>query len=273
MRIALKVGYIGTNYHGFQIQPDVRTIEGELFGSLKKLDLFKVPREANYIASRRTDKGVHALCQVIAFDTNSPQLAIPGAINSCLQPSIWTWARAQVPDHFDPRRDARYREYMYILSGKIDISRLNGAPGLIEGEHDFSNFITPEKERNSSTNVFDLNIRAVGEFTIINISADHFLWHMVRKIATALEMIGSGKRDISWLEKMLLPSEFHEALEPAPAYGLVLKNVEYTDIDWKEDAYARKKALRNLEDGFLWHSVMAQMLKELRKNMSGKNMT
>lgn len=270
MRIALKVGYIGTDYHGFQIQPGVKTIECELFASLVKLNLIKSPHEANYTASGRTDKGVHALGQVIAFDTPESGLAIPAAINSNLPGTIWTWARAHVPDNFDPRRHAKSREYMYIMPGKLDISLIKSASGLIEGKHDFSNFITPEKGRNSSTVVYSLNIRTVGEFTIMDISADHFLWHMVRKIATALKMIESGKRDIPWLEKMLQPSKFHEALEPAPAHGLILKNVEYRDIDWKDDAYAKKKTSENLEDEFLWHSVMAQMLNELKNDMTLK---
>lgn len=268
MRIALKIGYIGTDYHGFQIQPAVRTIEGELFASLQKFDLIKSPHKSNYAASGRTDKGVHALGQVIAFDTNRPRLAIPSAINSSLQPTIWIWATAQVPDYFDPRRDARYREYMYILPGKLDISLMRSASGLIEGKHDFSNFITPEKERSSYTNIHNINVHEVGEFTIIDISADHFLWHMVRKIATALKLIGCKERDLPWLEKMLFPSEFNEALEPAPAYGLILKNVGYMDIDWKEDAYVKNKISKNLRNEFLWHSVMAQILKELRENMS-----
>ena len=270
MRIALKVGYIGTNYHGFQIQPDVLTIEAELFASLKKLNIIKSPHEANYIASGRTDKGVHALGQVIAFDTERPELAIPGAINSNLPGTIWTWARAQVPHDFDPRRNAKHREYMYIMPGKLDNSLLESASRLIEGEHDFLNFITPEKERNSSTLVYNLNIRSIGEFTIMDISADHFLWHMVRKIASALKMIESGKRDIPWLEKMLQPTQFHEALAPAPAHGLILKNVEYNDIDWKEDAYAKKKTSETLGEEFLWHSVMAQTLNELEKAMTLK---
>jgi tRNA pseudouridine38-40 synthase len=271
MRITLKVGYIGTNYHGFQIQPCVNTIEGELFASLKKLDLIKNPREANYIASGRTDKGVHALGQVIAFDTPVPEIAIPRAINSNLPGTIWTWARAQVPDDFDPRRNAKSREYMYIMPGKLDNSFLNSASKLIMGEHDFLNFITPEKDRISSTFVYKLNTSTVGEFTIVDISADHFLWHMVRKIATALKMVGSGKRDIPWLEKMLLPSQFHEALPPAPAHGLILKNVEYGNIGWKEDPYAKKKTSEILTEEFLWHGVMAQMLNELKKDMTPDN--
>ena len=268
MRIALKIGYIGTNYHGFQVQPDVLTIEAMLFSALIKSNLIKSPREANYIASGRTDKGVHALGQVIAFDTERPELAIPGAINSNLPGTIWVWAQAQVPYDFDPRRSAIHREYMYIMPGKLDISLMGNASRLIEGEHDFSNFITPEKERSSSTLVYNLIIRSIGEYTIMDISADHFLWHMVRKIASALKMIESGKRDILWLEKMLHPSQFHEALAPAPAHGLILKNVEYNDIDWKEDAYAKKRKSETLREEFLWHSVMAQIIKELEKAMT-----
>lgn len=268
MRIALKVGYIGTNYHGFQIQPDVRTIEGELFASLSRLDVIRNPHEANYIASGRTDKGVHAIGQVIAFDTDRPELAIPGAINSNLDPAIWTWARAQVPDDFDPRRDARSRQYLYIMPQKLDIYLLEIASGLLIGEHDFSNFITPEKERSPLTEILYLKVRINGEFTIIDISADHFLWHMVRKIAAALKLIGSRKKDLEWLKKMLLPGEFHEALEPAPAHGLILKNVECDDISWKDDSYAKKRALKALEGEFLWHNVMARIFCELRENMS-----
>ena len=270
MRIALKVGYIGTDYHGFQIQPDVKTIETELFAALKKLDHIKSPREANYIASGRTDKGVHALGQVIAFDTPIPGLAIPRAINSNLPGTIWTWARAEVPDDFDPRRNAKSRQYMYIMPGKFDNSLLSSASRLIAGTHDFSNFVTPEKERNSSTKLYYLNARTVGEFTILDIRADHFLWHMVRKIAAAIKLVASGKRDIPWLEKMLQPLQFHEALAPAPAHGLILKNVEYGDIDWEEDAYAKKKTSETLREEFLWHDVMAQILNELKKDMTLK---
>jgi len=78
MRIALKIAYIGTDYHGFQVQPDVNTIEGELFRALKELNIINNPQDANYLAAGRTDGGVHAIGQVIAFDTDKPDIAIPG---------------------------------------------------------------------------------------------------------------------------------------------------------------------------------------------------
>jgi len=70
MRIALKIAYIGTEYHGYQIQPNVPTIEKELFGTLEELKIITDPKSARYTGSGRTDAGVHALEQVIAFDTN-----------------------------------------------------------------------------------------------------------------------------------------------------------------------------------------------------------
>ena len=114
MRTALKVAYIGTDFHGFQVQPDVKTIEGELLRALSELNIIDNRHSANYIAAGRTDKGVHAIGQVIAFDTDNPDMVMPRAINSRLPGTIWTWAWSEVvPPGFDPRRDTLSREYRY----------------------------------------------------------------------------------------------------------------------------------------------------------------
>ncbi|MCZ7385349.1 MAG: tRNA pseudouridine(38-40) synthase TruA [Candidatus Methanoperedens sp.] len=268
MRIALKVAYIGTDYHGFQVQPDQKTVEGELIRTLLELNIINARREANYIAAGRTDKGVHALGQVIAFDTDNPEVAHPRAINSRLPATIWTWARAEVPSDFDPRRDALSREYRYIMRGKYSISSLRNASKLLKGTHDFSNFATPDKERTNTCTIEKINIRVKREFTIMDITANYFLWHMVRKIATAMKMVGCGARDIFWLEQMLLPSEFTEGLEPAPAYGLILKNVEYENVAWTEDTYTKKIISERLEEQFLWHGVMAEMIREIKESFT-----
>ncbi|MBU4373022.1 MAG: tRNA pseudouridine(38-40) synthase TruA [Euryarchaeota archaeon] len=267
MRIALKVAYIGTDYHGFQVQPDVKTIEGEIFRALRELNTINNPHEANYIAAGRTDKGVHALGQVIAFNTENADVAIPRAINSGLR-NIWTWARAEVAANFDPRRDAKYREYRYILYGQYDSASLRKSLRLLKGIHDFSNFATPEKGRTCVCKIEKLDMQVERGFTVMEIRADRFLWHMVRKLATAMKLVGSGARDIRWLEQMLNPKEFTEALKPAPAYGLVLKNVKYENITWNEDAYARKAIRENLEEQFLMHGVMAEMLREFKDSMT-----
>lgn len=268
MRISLKIAYIGTDYHGFQVQPEVNTIEGELFRSLKELKIINNPHEANYIAAGRTDSGVHALGQVIAFDTEKPDIVLPRVLNSKLPPTIWTWAEAHVPGDFDPRRDALSREYRYIMTGQYNISLLRNASRLLKGVHDFANFSTPYKDRSSISMVKSVNVRVEREFMILDIRANHFVWHMVRKIATALKLVGSGARDISWFEQMLSPGEYTEGLEPAPAYGLVLKDVEYPNILWSEDTYAKKTITEKLDKEFLWHGVMAEMLRELKESLA-----
>jgi tRNA pseudouridine38-40 synthase len=268
MRIALKIAYIGTDYHGFQIQPDVNTIEGKLFRALEELNIINNSHEANYIAAGRTDSGVHALGQVIAFDTDKSDIVIPRAINSKLPQTIWVWASASVPDEFDPRRDAISREYRYIMCGQYNISLIRNASRLLKGLHDFANFSTPEKDRSSKSMVQSINVRVEREFMVIDIQANHFVWHMVRKIATAMRMVGNGVRDLAWLEQMLSPGEYTEGLEPAPAYGLVLKDVEYRNMIWYEDKYAKKTITEKLDKEFLWHGVMAEMLRELKESLT-----
>lgn len=268
MRIALKVAYIGTDYYGFQEQPAVKTIESELLRVLRELDVIKNRAGSNYIASGRTDKGVHALGQVIAFDTDNPDIARPRIINSKLPGTIRTWARAIVPGDFDPRRDALSREYRYIMCGKYNISLLRRASRLLKGEHDFSNFCTHDENRTSKCQIKKIEVRVEREFTIMDIQANYFLWHMVRKVATSLKMVGNGSRDEKWLEQMLHPGEYTEGLEPAPAYGLILKNVEYPDIEWVEDDYAKKTTFEILRKKFLWHGVMAEILREFNKSFT-----
>ncbi len=90
---------------------------------------------------------------------------------------------------------------------------------------------------------------------------------MVRKIATAMRLVGSGARDLAWLEQMLTPAEYTEGLEPAPANGLVLKDVEYRNIIWYDDPYAKKNITEKLDKEFLWHGVMAEMLRELKESL------
>jgi tRNA pseudouridine38-40 synthase len=267
MRIALKIAYIGTDHHGFQVQINAKTIEGELFRALCELNIINDPHEAKYIAAGRTDRAVHAMGQVVAFDTEKPHIAVPSAINSRLDGTIWAWARAEVSPGFDPRRFAKYREYMYIMFGRFDLSKMKEASQQLIGKHDFYNFAKNDNERRNISTIKKIDIHEAGEFTVIDIRADHFFWHMVRKIATAMKMVGTGERDISWFERMLHPSEFGEGLQPAPAYGLIFKNVEYDDITWDEDKYAKRHISKTLDEMFLKHAAMAQLFREFKDAM------
>jgi len=267
MRIALKIAYVGTDHHGFQVQANVKTIEGELFRALRELNIINDPHDAKYIAAGRTDRAVHALGQVVAFNTENPHIAVPSAINSRLDGTLWAWARAEVTPGFDPRRFAKYREYMYIMFGRFDLSIMKEASQQLIGKHDFYNFAKNDNQRRTISTIKKIDVHEAGEFTVIDIRADHFFWHMVRKIATAMKMVGTGERDTSWFEKMLHPSQFSEGLQPAPAYGLIFKNVEYDNITWDEDKYAKRHISKTLDEMFLKHAVTAQLFREFKDAM------
>lgn len=268
MRIALKVAYIGTDYHGFHIQKNAYTVENELFKVLEELNIIKDPKSARYIASGRTDTGVHALGQVIAFDTDNPKLAIPRVINNSFPPSLWIWSRAEVADDFNPRRYALSREYRYIMCGCINIPLIRKASRFLKGTHDFSNFATSDGDKSTIRTVKRIDIRLDDDFVTLDIEANSFLWHMVRKIVTAIQMIGDEVRNMEWLEKMLQPEEFKEGLEPAPAFGLLLKNVNYGfDIPWEDDAYSKMIFAKRLQENYIWYGVNAKIFDELKKNM------
>lgn len=265
MRIALKIAYIGTEFHGSQIQPNVETVEGELFKALRKLGIIESPKSANYICAGRTDAGVHALGQVVAFDTDKPNLAIPRIINSELPPIVWVWAHAEVPLDFDARRDAISRHYRYVMSGEgYDIAKIREASKLLIGTHDFENFSKTNGEKSTVRTLERINTRVDGELTKIDVIGTSFLWNMVRKIVTALAMIGKGTRDSDWLLQMLDPDIYEEGIEPAPAYGLTLMKVNYRDeIKWIEDNYSIRRAGEQNQKRILRYRVMAEVLEEL----------
>jgi len=200
-KIALKLAYIGTNYSGFQTQPGRLTIEGTLIQALKKLGIIKDQQSARFSTSGRTDKGVHALGAVVAFETDTPMLATARNINSELPPDIWTWGRAHVPLSFDARRAAVGRSYRYILNDSgYDIHTMRDASELLQGIHDFKNF-TLEKNGSTIREVKSIAVRVLGSFVIIDVTADSFLWNMVRRIVTGLMLVGSGKKDVHGWKK------------------------------------------------------------------------
>jgi len=277
-RVALKIGYLGTNYHGFQIQPRMKlpTIEGELFEALKKLDIIEDRKAANYSAAGRTDKGVHALSQVVSFDTSHPNLT-PRMINSMLPDDIWVFALAKTHSGFNARKDAISREYRYFLFLSDEISDLNvaltrmrEASELFIGAHDFSNFSQlhgcDRKTESYSTireiKRVEINTEKRNSFIIIDIEASGFLRKMVRKIVSALRMVGSGMKDKRWIGD-LLQLRMKEQIEPAPAFGLLLKNVSYRGIKFLEDEYARRRILERLKKNLHFYATIARMLGDM----------
>jgi len=174
-RIALKLGYIGTKYKGFQFQPNESTVEGELLSALRRSRIIDAPKIANYARSSRTDAGVHATSQVVAFDTDRPDIALPRVVNAYLPQDIWVWASAVVSDDFHPRHHALKRTYEYVLAPVIyppitkswqserGLEYIREACNLMRGTHDFANF-TDRSDRPEDT------IRTVEDIELIAIN-------------------------------------------------------------------------------------------------------
>jgi pseudouridylate synthase I len=244
MKVALKIGYEGAEFSGSQIQPDQRTVEGELLKALKEVGAIQDIETAGLSSSGRTDTGVHAISQVVTFNAVNPRMAIPRVLNSKLPQDVWAWAYAEVDDDFDPRRNAVRRKYRYVLNAEdYDISKMRDAAKLIVGEHNFSNFAKKDKNNPRSTirKVEKLDIRSSGLVIKIDIVANAYLWNMIRKIVTALILVSNGNRSLEWVSQMLDPENYEEGLEPAPPYGLVFLEVQYNpEPEWVIDTYAVK---------------------------------
>ena len=135
---ALKIAYLGTNFHGFQRQPDFRTVEGEIIYTLKYLDLIDNTRDGRFRIAGRTDTGVHALGNVISFFSEK-EIRI-NQINHKLPDDIKILAKAPVRYAFRPRYPYK-RKYRYILfDDGLDFETMQEASQLFVGTHDFTNF-------------------------------------------------------------------------------------------------------------------------------------
>ncbi|MDI3502861.1 MAG: tRNA pseudouridine38-40 synthase [Archaeoglobi archaeon] len=268
---AFRVAYIGTDYHGFQIQPRVRTVEGEILRALKRLGIVKDKKSSSFSYASRTDAGVHALSQVVAFRTDS-NLAEPRIINSELPEDIRFYARAEAPENFNARRDALYKRYRYYLySEDLDIKEMREASRLFIGKHDFRNF-SSERKKDTVRTVYSLEIRLEPPFAIIDICADSFLYNMARKIITALKMVGEGERPKEWISELLSLSS-SEGIPPAPPQGLILEEVRYENLDFVVDEYALKSAVGIMKSRFASLAPLAESIRDMENSLESMKIT
>lgn len=268
-KVALRLAYLGTNYAGFQAQPGQQTIQAVIVEALRRLRLIEDISTANFTSSGRTDKGVHAIDAVISFETEASTLAIPRRINTQLPTDVWTWARADVPKTFNARRDAVLRAYQYVLCDRqLEVPAMREAADLLPGVHNFHNF-SFEKRQSAVRTIFSSDVHESGGLIVIEIAADSFVWNMMRKLVSALTLVGKAQRSVEWFGKMLNPDVHVEGIRSAPASGLILARVEYDGINFLEDAYAKKKARKHVQDALVNNSVMLQILKRFSERMCG----
>ena len=192
-RAAVKSAYDGREFMGSQRQPGGCTVEDEVIRCLKKIKAISSPEEARFRAASRTDRGVSALGNVVAFNTSFEKRQLLQALNS-QSDSVFFLGVAKVPASFSPRRaQERWYRYIHPIQG-IDLDQLAQALKLFEGDHDFRRFCKPEG-RETTKRINSIVAFPIGDFVVIDIRAREFLRSLVRRIVATAAQVGKGERE------------------------------------------------------------------------------
>jgi tRNA pseudouridine38-40 synthase len=245
--LKLILAYDGSDFCGWQVQPDAVSVQGALASAIGRITGEKVLPQG----SGRTDAGVHALAQVATFQTESviPAANLVTALNDILPASIRVLKASEASADFHARKSARAKTYRYRMYREaicppflaryvwhypypLDFDAMAEAATLIEGEHDFASFaaMDPEKGALETSNVrvvFSSRWRREGEEFIYEIRGNGFLHHMVRNLVGTLLLVGKGTFKVSDMASVLEARNRAAAGATAPAHGLCLVSVEY----------------------------------------------
>jgi tRNA pseudouridine38-40 synthase len=242
-RVRLTLEYDGTDFVGWQRQPNGRSVQEVLEAALAELLGAPVPTAA----AGRTDAGVHALGQVVALDSPRalPAQAYVRGLSALLPGDVAVVGADEVPDDFDPRRWATGKRYRYLISRRpvrapllrrthweifssLDVEAMQTASTSLIGTHDFTSFRAADCEApHPRRTLRELEVQTVGAILRIEVEGTAFLKHMVRNIVGSLVEIGRGRRTSAWIGDVLRARNRTLAGPTAPAHGLTLVEVTY----------------------------------------------
>lgn len=242
-RVGIVVAYDGTNYSGWQIQPNGVTIQGVLNETLSRL----LGEEIEVMGASRTDAGVHALGNVAVFDTNArmPAGKISFALNQFLPEDIRIQLSEEVEPDFHPRycdseKTYEYRIlnrtfpvpterlYSYFYHYHLDVEKMREATSYLIGQHDFASFCgSGAQVKSTIRTITSMSVDREGDIITIRISGTGFLYNMVRIIAGTLIEIGNGQYPPERMQEILDACDREAAGPTAPAKGLTLIGIRY----------------------------------------------
>lgn len=241
--IKLTIEYDGTNYAGWQVQPNGLAIQQVVEEALARLTGDPVRLHS----SGRTDAGVHARGMVATFrtDRNIPLRAFSDGLNTLLPPDIAVREAEEVAPEFNPRRDARGKHYRYTirnaprrsplsrlyawhLRGELNLAAMQEAARHFVGEHDFAAFRTSGcAARTTVRTVYSVEINRTGDAIVIDVRGSGFLKNMVRIMVGTLVAVGLGKMEPAAIPSLLVGKSGVTAGMTAPSHGLCLEEVYY----------------------------------------------
>lgn len=266
VKTAFKIAYIGTDFHGFQRQPNLPTVEGELLKAFKIVGAIKDLEGSDYSIAGRTDRGVHALGNVIALKTKSQ--ATINQINYYLPSSIQIIGKAEVPNGFKPRF-AENRHYKYVFFNdpynkqSLNLKKMQRASKILEGTHNFQNF-TKRCEREPKRTVKGMEVSQTGRITIFDVFGESFLWNMVRKMVQVITLIGKGEMTEEELHLLLNP-DIPASITPVAPDGLILMDVKYGGIEFSMDKYAKNNFFKTIKEEYIRRRTIASAEEQMMK--------
>lgn len=240
------VAYDGTNYCGWQVQPNGITIEEVLNRSLSNF----LGEKIEVMGASRTDSGVHSLGNVAVFDTNTrmPADKIAFALNQRLPEDIVVQGSCEVPSDWHPRYQESTKTYEYRILNRtfrmptrrldtyfyhypLDVEQMSEAASYLVGTHDFASFCAANAQVKSTVRtIYSCTAQKENDIITIRVTGNGFLYNMVRIIAGTLIEVGAGKRRPEEI-KDILAAENRDAAGPtAPAQGLTMMGIEYKQI-------------------------------------------
>lgn len=246
-RVKLTVAYDGTNYCGWQVQPNGVTIESELNRHLSEL----LKEEIHVIGASRTDAGVHAMGNVAVFDTTArmPAEKISYAMNTRLPEDIRIQDSRQVADDFHPRFCETVKTYEYRICNRrfpdpcsrlyslfyywdLDEKKMQQAANHLIGTHDFTSFCTNKPEVTDRVRtIYSLDVIRNGEMITVRVCGNGFLYNMVRIIVGTLLRAGSGMMDPDEIPAILEAKDRTRAGDTARPQGLTLMQIRYPESE------------------------------------------
>lgn len=245
-RIKLIVAYDGTNYKGWQVQPNGITIEEVLNQKLSEL----LGEEIVVTGASRTDSGVHSLGNVAIFDTNTrmPGDKIAFALNQRLPEDIVVQGSCEVPSDWHPRFQNSRKTYEYRILNRtfrmptrrldtyfyhhpLDVDKMRQAAEQLVGEHDFKSFCAVNAQVKATVRtIYACDVTKENDIITIRITGNGFLYNMVRIIAGTLIRVGGGELEPEQIPGILAALDRSAAGPTAPAHGLTMIGIEYEEI-------------------------------------------
>ncbi len=243
MRVKLTLGYDGTEYCGWQVQPNATTVQQKL----EEAVFLATGEKVRVTGSGRTDAGVHAKGQVAHFDTECtiPPEKIYRALNAHLPINVRVFKSEQVGQEFHACNSAKKKTYRYSLylgdtenplkerysvkiDGKVDFEKMKEVATLFLGEHDFKGFCASGSgAKTTIRTIYDIAVEKAGDDIKVTVTGNGFLYNMVRIMVGAILLVGKGEIEKREIERMLKYGERPSNARTLPARGLCLERVEY----------------------------------------------